>query len=237
MQRAEQTAQFVTTEPTLTVDTKPSPVGSKSGYSGSMQLLVEDVALDRPMVIQWEHQMTDDEYFQFCQINQDLRIERTAQGDLLIMPPAGFESGYRNNELSRQLANWALEDGRGLAFDSNTEYILPKGAAYSPDASWVLQSRLTTLTKEQKRKFPPLCPDFVVELMSPSDRLSKAKAKMEEWIANGAQLGWLLDPDHRTVHIYRPNREPEQVVNAERLVGEGPVAGFTLELADIWTGL
>jgi Uma2 family endonuclease len=198
---------------------------------------LEDVASDRPMVIQWEHQMTDDEYFQFCQLNRKLRIERNAQGDILISPPAGFESGFRNSELCAQLRNWALKDGRGLAFDSSVEYILPKGAAYSPDASWVLHSRITTLTKEQKRKFPPLCPDFVVELVSPSDRLSKAKAKMQEWIDNGVQLGWLLDPDHRTAYVYRPGHEPEQITDTERLVGEGPVAGFVLELADIWTGL
>jgi Uma2 family endonuclease len=189
------------------------------------------------MVIHWEHQMTDDEYFQFCQINQDLRIERTAQGDLLIMPLAGAESSFRNNELSAELRDWARKDARGRAFDSSVEYILPSGAAYSPDASWVLQSRVNALTKEQKRTFPPLCPDFVVELMSPSDRLSKAKVKMQEWIANGVQLGWLLDPDHRTVYIYRPAGESEQLVNPERLVGEGPVAGFILELANIWAGL
>jgi Uma2 family endonuclease len=181
--------------------------------------------------------MTDDQYYQFCTSNPDLRIERTANGDILIIPPAGFESGYRNLELNRQLGNWALEDGRGRAFNSSVEYILPNGAAYSPDASWVLQSGVNALTKEQKRKFPPLCPDFVVELMSPSDRLRKAKAKMQEWIANGVQLGWLLDPDHRTVYIYRPGREPEQVVNPERLIGEGPVAGFVLELAKVWAGL
>jgi Uma2 family endonuclease len=202
-----------------------------------MQMLLEDVASDRPMVIHWEHQMTDDEYFQFCQINQDLRIERTAQGDLLIMPLAGAESSFRNNELSAELRDWARKDARGRAFDSSVEYILPSGAAYSPDASWVLQSRVNALTKEQKRTFPPLCPDFVVELMSPSDRLSKAKVKMQEWIANGVQLGWLLDPDHRTVYIYRPAGESEQLVNPERLVGEGPVAGFILELANIWAGL
>ena len=202
-----------------------------------MQILVEDIALDRPVVIQWEHQMTDDEYFQFCQINRKLRIERTAQGDILIMPPAGFESGYRNSELSAQLRNWALKDGRGLAFDSNTEYILPNGAAYSPDASWVLTSRVKALTKDQKRKFPPLCPDFVIELMSPSDRLPKAKTKMQEWIANGVQLAWLLNPDHRTAYIYRQAAELEQIVTPERLVGDGPVAGFVLELAGIWAGL
>jgi Uma2 family endonuclease len=202
-----------------------------------MQLLVEDVALDRPMVVQWEHQMSDDEYYQFCTMNPDLQIERTAHGDILIMPPAGFESGFRNSELTAQLRNWTQKDARGRAFDSSVEYFLSNGAAYSPEASWVLRSRLTTLTKEQKRKFPALCPDFIVELMSPSDRLSKAKAKMQEWMANGVQLGWLLDPDHRTAYIYRPGGEAEQVAAPERLVGEGPVAGFTLELADIWAGL
>ena len=110
------------------------------------------------MVIQWEHQMTDDEYFQFCQINRKLRIERTAQGDILIMPPAGGESSFRNSELTAQLHDWTRKDARGRAFDSSVEYFLPSGAAYSPDASWVLSSRITPLTKEQKRKFLPLCP-------------------------------------------------------------------------------
>ena len=200
-----------------------------------MQILVEES--ERPMAIQWERGMTDDEYFQFCANNPELRVERTSAGDIVIMPPAGFESGHRNNELSRQLGNWALNDRRGQAFDSNTGYLLPSGAAYAPDASWVLQSRLDKLTRDEKRKFPRLCPDFVIELMSPSDRLSKAKAKMREWIENGVQLGWLLDPDHRTVYVYRPDREPEQLVNPDRLAGEGPVAEFVLVLADIWAEL
>ncbi len=119
-----------------------------------MQLLLEDVALNPPMVIRWEHEMTDDEYFQFCQINPDLRIERTAEGDILIMPPVGGESSFRNSELSAQLRDWARQDGRGMSFDSSVEYILPSGAAYSPDASWVLGSRVKALTKDQKRKFP-----------------------------------------------------------------------------------
>jgi Uma2 family endonuclease len=200
-----------------------------------MQILVEES--ERPMAIQWERGMTDDEYFQFCANNPELRVERTSAGDIVIMPPAGFESGHRNNELSRQLGNWALNDRRGQAFDFNTGYLLPSGAAYAPDASWVLQSRLDKLTRDEKRKFPRLCPDFVIELMSPSDRLSKAKAKMREWIENGVQLGWLLDPDHRTVYVYRPDREPEQLVNPDRLAGEGPVAEFVLVLADIWAEL
>jgi Uma2 family endonuclease len=202
-----------------------------------MQIVVEDVEPKRPTVIQWERGMTEDEYYDFCQNNPDLRIERTAGGDILIMPPTGIESGFRNNEISGQLREWARLDGRGVACDSSTEFVLPKGAAYSPDASWVLKSRLAGLSREQKRKFPPLCPDFVVELMSPSDRLSKAKAKMQEWIDNGAQLGWLLDPDHRTAYIYRPDREPEQIKNPERLAGEGPVTTFVLELGVIWAGL
>jgi Uma2 family endonuclease len=200
-----------------------------------MQILVEE--LERPMAIQWERGMTDDEYFQFCANNSELRVERTSEGDIVIMPPAGFESGHRNHELNRQLGNWALNDRRGQAFDSNTEYLLPNGAAYAPDASWVLRSRLDKLTREEKRRFPRLCPDFVVELRSPSDRLAKLKAKMREWIENGAQLGWLLDPDRRTVYIYRPGREPEQLVNPACIAGEGPVEGFVLALADIWAEL
>jgi Uma2 family endonuclease len=200
-----------------------------------MQLLVEE--LERPVAIQWERGMTDDEYFEFCAENRDLRIERSAEGDILIMPPVGGESSFRNSELSAELRIWARKDGRGRAFDSSVEYFLPSGAAYSPDASWVLRSRLDKLTRDEKRKFPRLCPDFVIELMSPLDRLSKLKAKMREWMENGAQLGWLLDPDHRTAYIYRPDRETEQVVNPERLAGESPVAGFVLELSDIWAEL
>ncbi len=200
-----------------------------------MQIVVEE--LTPPMVIQWERGMTDDEYYDFCQLNPNLRIERTAQGDILLMPPVGFESSFRNSDLTAQLTDWARKDGRGLAFDSSVEYILPDGAALSPDASWVLRSRFASFSREQKRKFPCLCPDFVVELISPSDRLSKLKAKMQQWIDNGAQLGWLLDPDHRRAYIHRPDREPEQISNPEHLKGEGPVAGFVLELADIWAGL
>jgi Uma2 family endonuclease len=196
-----------------------------------MQILVEE--LERPMAIQWERRMTDDEYFQFCADNPDLRIERSAEGDILIMPPVGGESSFRNSELTVRLGNWARKDGRGRAFDSSVEYFLPSGAAYSPDASWVLRSRLDKLTRDEKRKFPRLCPDFVVELMSPSDRLPKLKAKMCEWMETGAQLGWLLDPDRRTAYIYRLGREPERLLTPERLTGEGPVTGFVLELQEI----
>ncbi len=133
--------------------------------------------------------MDDDEFFEFCAGKPKLRIERCASGEIIIKPPAGAETAYRNSDLTAQLTVWAKRDGRGRAFDSNTEYILPNGAALSPDASWVLKSRLDTFSKEQKKRFLPLCPDFVVELTSPTDRLNKVKAKMREWIENGAALG------------------------------------------------
>jgi Uma2 family endonuclease len=150
--------------------------------------------------------MDDEEFFEFCGRNPELRIERGSSGEIIIMPPAGFEIGYRKNEVCRQLGNWAREDG--VALDSNTEYLLPNGAAQAPDASWVLKSRLKSFSKEQKRRFLPLCPDFVIELTSPTDRLLRVKAKMREWIENGAALGWLIDADHPTVVVYRPGQDP-----------------------------
>jgi Uma2 family endonuclease len=201
-----------------------------------MQLILNDVESQAPVIVH-PPPMTDDEFFDFCQLYPDFRVERTAEGEVIIMPGTGLETGARNNELSRQLGNWAIEDGRGTAFDSNTEYLLPSGAALSPDASWVDNSRLAKLTREQKRKFTRICPDFVVELTSPSDRLGRVRQKMLEWMENGAQLGWLLDADNRTAYIYRPGHEPELLVESLRIEGEGPVAGFVLELESIWAGL
>jgi Uma2 family endonuclease len=193
-----------------------------------MQLVVNDET-----VIQLRD-MSEEEFYEFCSLNEDYRIERTAQGDILIMPPAGGETGNRNMELGAQLQRWAKRDGRGVAFDSSTAFHLPDGAVLSPDASWVLRSRLARFTREQKRKFPPLCPDFVIELTSPSDRLSKVQEKMREWMDNGAELGWILHPDAQQVHIYRPGREVEVLRDAGQVSGEGPVEGFVLQLAEIW---
>jgi Uma2 family endonuclease len=201
-----------------------------------MQLILNDVESQAPVILH-PPPMTDDEFFDFCQLYPDFRIERTAEGEVIIMPGTGLETGSRNNELSRQLGNWAIEDGRGTTFDSNTEYLLPSGAARSPDASWVDNTRLAKLTREQKRKFTQICPDFVAELTSPSDRLSRVQQKMREWIENGVQLGWLLDADNRTAYVYRPGHAPETVVEPERLEGERPVARFVLELESIWASL
>ncbi len=181
--------------------------------------------------------MNDSEFLAFCEQNPDLHIERDFDGDLIIMPPSGAETGFRNSDLIAQLTLWAKKDGRGRVFDSNTAYILPDGAVLSPDASWVSIDRLDRFTKEQKKHFLPLCPEFVVELMSPTDRLARVKAEMEQWMSNGAGLGWLIDGDRQTVYIYRPAREPEELTGIDQLPGEGPVGGLRLELQDIWRGL
>jgi Uma2 family endonuclease len=185
------------------------------------------IRLDRPL--------TPDQLMEISSLWRDLQIEQTAEGDLIIMAPAGGETGYRNSEIARQLANWSRQDGRGRSFDSSTGFILPNGAERAPDASWVLRERLATLTPEEKRHYLPLCPDFVVELRSPSDRLAAAQAKMGEYRANGARLGWLIDPEARRVHVYRPATAAPQVLdNPTAISGDPELPGFTLDLTEIW---
>jgi len=201
-----------------------------------MNLLLKDIEDSMPVVLH-PPPMTDDEYFEFCQRYEGVRIERMSDGSVVFMAPAGLETGFRNSRLAQRLGAWAEHDRRGCAFDSNTEYILHDGSALSPDASWVFRDKIEQLSSKQKRIFPRLCPDFVIELMWPSDRLRGVKKKMQQWIGNGVRLGWLIDPDRRTVIVYRPETEPETIVDAERVSGEGPVTGFVLELEDIWAGL
>lgn len=178
--------------------------------------------------------MTDDQFFEFCQMNRKLNIERTAQGEIIIMPPAGGETGGRNANLNFFVNQWSRKDRRGIAFDSSTGFILPNGATRSPDAAWILRERLTKLAPEQKRKFLPLCPDFVVELQSPSDTLADLKAKLSEYMDNGAQLGWLLVPETKDVYIYRSGDEPEHLANPQQISGDPLLPGFVLNLAEIW---
>ena len=178
--------------------------------------------------------MTDEQFFEFCQINRDLRIERTAEGDVVIMPPAGGGTGARNSKINLQLGLWAKQDGRGVVFDSSTGFILPNGATRSPDAAWVERSRLRSLAPEQKEKFLPLCPDFVIELRSPSDPLAMVKEKMQEYISNGAQLGWLIDPTSRRVYVYRPGNDVECLENPTAVSADPTLTGFVLSLAEIW---
>ncbi|MGE5655685.1 MAG: Uma2 family endonuclease [Actinomycetota bacterium] len=178
--------------------------------------------------------LTDEQFFQLCQENENIRLERTAKGELIIMPPAGGETGNRNGRLTQQLFNWADTDGTGIAFDSSTGFKLPNGADRSPDAAWVKLERWDALTAEEQRRFPPLCPDFVVELLSPSDSLKDTQEKMQEYLENGIRLGWLINRKTRQVEIYRPGVEVEVLDNLVQVSGESVLPGFVLNLAAIW---
>jgi Uma2 family endonuclease len=180
----------------------------------------------------------DDEFYDCCMANPNLRIERSARGELVIVPQAGGDSDYRSADLITQLGIWAKHDRRGRSFGSTACFFLPDGCALSPDAAWVANKKLAELSKATRKKFLPLVPDFVIEVMSPSDRLKPARAKMEQWIANGTSLAWLVDGDRRTVYVYRPGQPLIIHRGIERLAaGPGPVDGFIAELADVWAGL
>ena len=178
--------------------------------------------------------MDDDQFYAFCQANPGLRIERTAKGEIVIMPPVGGGSSRRNAKLTIVLGIWAERDGTGVVFDSSGTFILPDKAIFSPDAAWVRRSRLAGLTTEQKEKFLPLCPDFVIELRSPSDHLSDLKKKMEAYIANGTELGWLINPRRREVFVYRPGQAVLHLQNPETVSGDPVLPGFALDLRQIW---
>ncbi len=180
---------------------------------------------------------TDDELFELCARNPELRIERDAKGDLIVMTPAGWASSRRSAEVVRALSDWARADGRGVVTDSSGGYVLPDQAMRAPDASWVLRSRLADISPERRERFLPLCPDFVVEIKSPPDRLAALKAKMEEYRDNGARLGWLIDPQARRVHVYRPGREAEVLENPATVAGDPELPGFVLDLEPIWEPL
>ena len=178
-------------------------------------------------------ELTDEQFFQLCQNNRDLRFERSASGDLTIMPPTGSETGNRNIKISTQLEIWSSQNNLGLAFDSSTGFRLPNGANRSPDAAWVSNQRWQVLTTAEKEKFAPLSPDFVVELRSKTDSLEKLQAKMQEYIENGTKLGWLLDRHNQRVEIYRHNQIVEIIPSPQSLSGENILPGFVLDLTNI----
>ena len=180
----------------------------------------------------WE--MSADSFFDFCQLNSHLRIERNATGKLIIMSPAGSETGNRNFKLIQQLANWTDRDGSGIGFDSSAGFILPNGATRSPDASWIKLTRWNSLSAKQKAKFAPICPDFVVELRSPSDSLQLLKDKMQEYIDNGVSLGWLIDRPNRQIYIYTPNHKVQCLDNSKTISGDPLLSDFVLNLVKIW---
>lgn len=177
--------------------------------------------------------LSDDQLYEFCRLNRELRIERTAQGGLVIMAPAGGDASARNAEITIQLGLWAKRDATGRTFDSSGGFVLPNGATRSPDASWVRHGRLATLTAEERARFLPLCPDFVIELRSPSDSLSALRDKMREYMENGAQLGWLIDPLAGQVFVYRPGAPVERLEAPDGISADPVLPGFRLELGDI----
>jgi len=179
-------------------------------------------------------QVTSEQFLAFCRANRDLRLERSAAGELIVMSPTGGETGRRNAYLTTRLSLWAREHGGGAAFDSNTGFALPNCAIRAPDAAWVSRRRLEELTSEEIQGFLPLCPDFVCDLCSASDSIEPLHQKMEEYLSQGARLGWLIDPVERQVFIYRPGRRPERLQRPASVSGGPVLPGFILDLEEIW---
>lgn len=176
---------------------------------------------------------TDEEFERFCAEHTDLRIEMDKEGEMIIQPPVVTEDGGRNFLLTTRFGGWVEADGTGVGFDSSTGFTLPNGAKRSPDVSWMRRERWDALSAKQKSKFARVCPDFVVELRSKSDCLKTLQNKMEEYMANGAQLGWLIDPLEKKVYIYRPDLPIEILDNPTNISGDPPLKGFVLKLEGI----
>jgi Uma2 family endonuclease len=178
--------------------------------------------------------LTEEQFFALCQLNRDLQIERTAEGEWSIMTPVAGSSGRGEARILIRLGVWAEQDGTGQVFSSSTGFRLPNGAVRAPDASWVLSTRLKPFSQRDWERFLPLCPDFVVELRSPSDRLQDLHDKMAEYLANGARLGWLLDSDARQAYVYRPDAAVTRLDQPQQLAGDPVLPGFTLDLREVW---
>jgi Uma2 family endonuclease len=178
--------------------------------------------------------MSTEQFYEFCLANRDLRIERTATGEVIIMPPAFSDTGNRNLKIAQQVANWAEQDGTGEAFDSSAGFTLPNGATRSPDVAWIKSKRWNALTNAEKASFAPICPDFVIELRSASDRLSVLQDKLQEYINNGASLGLLIDRQNHIVHLYRPHPAPQVLEHPEAVTCDPELPGFILQMTKIW---
>jgi Uma2 family endonuclease len=178
--------------------------------------------------------LSDEEFFALCRQNPDLRIERSAEGEVEIMAPASGGSSIRNATVAYFLKAWALQDGTGTVFDSSGGFVLPNGATRSPDAAWIRESRLARLTAVEIERFIPLCPDFVIEIRSPSNSLALTQEKLREYIANGAHLGWLLDVPSRRAYVYRPDHPVAEFDGPVALSGDPELPGFILDLTKVW---
>lgn len=199
-----------------------------------MTLAIDDIFLPATLAA---CPMTDEEFAAFCAEHSELDFEMSAEGELIVMAPTHSDTGASNFEVAGQLRNWARRDHRGFGCDSSTGFVFPNGARRSPDASWTLKSRVDELGAARRKSFWHLCPDFVIEVKSESDRLQSLQNKMREYLEQGAQLGWLIDPENKTVEIYRPNGEVAIRAGIDQIQGEGPVANFTLDLTYVWDPL
>jgi Uma2 family endonuclease len=179
--------------------------------------------------------VTPEQFEQLCAEYREMRLELTSTGELIVMPPTGSETGRRASSLTYQLEAWCRQDGGGVVFGSSAGFTLPNGAIRSPDASWINREKWDSLTKQQKEKFAPICPDFVVEIRSPSDNLTQLYLKMFEYLENGVSLGWLIDPLKRQVYVYRPNQETVVLESPETVSGEPLLPGFELNLTELWS--
>jgi Uma2 family endonuclease len=199
------------------------------------QLLNQGMAQDAFLEIDLRSiRISHEQFQQLCRDNPDLRLELTSKGELIVMPPTGSKSGLRNSILVREVSEWAVRDGTGVTFDSSAGFTLPNRAIRSPDASWIRLDRWERLTNEQQEGFAPLCPDFVVELRSPTDRIEDLKKKMAEYIANGSRLGFLLDPFERRVYVYRAHAEVEVLEDPESVSGDPELPGLVLTVRELW---
>lgn len=178
--------------------------------------------------------LTDEKFAELCYKNQEVKFEKTATGELIVMTPTGSETGEKNSSLTGQLWFWNQRTKLGIGFDSSTGFTLPNGAIRSPDAAWIKKERWEQLSKEERRKFAPICPDFVIELLSVNDNWYEGQKKMEEYKKNGVLLGWLLDAENKRVGIYRQNQEVEIVENPTSLSGEDVLPEFVLDLSEIF---
>jgi Uma2 family endonuclease len=199
-----------------------------------MPFVIQDANLPATLTAQ---PMTDEEFVAFCADYPDLNFEMTAEGELIVMAPTYSDGGASNSQVARLLGNWAEKDRRGIVCDSSTGFVLPNGARRSPDASWTLKTRIEELGARKRRSFWRLCPDFVIELRSATDRLKPLQNKLQEYLEQGAQLGWLIDVENKSVEIYRPGQSPEKQTTVNHVAGEGPVSGFVLDLTYVWDPL
>lgn len=178
--------------------------------------------------------LTEEQFEELCRNHPDLKFELSAKGELVIMPPTSMESGWRNSRLTRRADEWTEKDATGMCFDSSTMFTLPNGAKRSPDVSWMSLEKWEALSPSERRKFSRVVPDFVIELLSPTDNLADTQAKMREYIENGVRFGWLIDPIERKVHVYRANGEVEILDNPKTISGEDVLKDFELRVREIW---